>query len=74
MDGNSIKQSTIYSYMIVYYETMLELGIPRKLIQLSKVCRVEIKNGRKQRGALIPLLFNLAIEKYGPLKLKLNYT
>jgi hypothetical protein len=61
----------------VLYNILIEFGIPRKLVRLIKMClnethsRVHIgknmcqvyySNGLKQGDALLPLLFNFALE------------
>jgi hypothetical protein len=62
----------------VLYNILLEFGIPKKLVRLSKMCLNEtysevrvgkllsdkspIQNGLKQGDALSPLLFNFALE------------
>jgi hypothetical protein len=62
----------------VLYNTLIEFGIPMKLVALVKMCLNEtysrvwvgkhlcdtfpIKNGVKQGAALSPLLFNFALE------------
>jgi hypothetical protein len=62
----------------VLYNILLEFGIPKKLVTLIKMCLNEsyrkfhigellsdkfpIQNGLKQRNALLPLLFNFALE------------
>jgi hypothetical protein len=62
----------------VLCSTLVEVGIPRKLVGLIKTCLNEtytemhigknlsdtfpIQNGLKQRDALSPLLFNFAVE------------
>jgi hypothetical protein len=62
----------------VLYNTLIEFGIPRKLVGLIKMCLNEtystvrtgklqsdkfpIQNGLKQGDALSPLLFNFALE------------
>ena len=62
----------------VLYNILVELGIPKKLVRLIKVCLTEtysrvrvgknlsdmfpIRNGLKQGDALSPLLFNFALE------------
>ena len=59
----------------VLYNTVVEFGIPVKLVRLIKVCLNEIcsrvnrlsdmfrmKNGLKQGDALTPLIFNVALE------------
>jgi hypothetical protein len=62
----------------VLYNTLLEFGIPKKLVRLIKMCLSEtyskvctgkllsdkfpIQNGLKQGDALLPLLFNFALE------------
>ena len=60
------------------YNILIEFGIPRKLVRLIKMCLTEmysrvragknlsemfpIRNGLKQGDALLPLLFNFALE------------
>jgi hypothetical protein len=62
----------------VLYNILLEFGIPKKLVRLIKMCLNEtyskvhegkhlydifpIQNGLKQGDALLPLLFNFALE------------
>ena len=62
----------------VLYNTLIEFGIPRKLVRPIKMCLTEtysrvrvgknlsdrfpIRNGLKQGDALSPLLFNFALE------------
>jgi hypothetical protein len=62
----------------VFYNILLEFGIPKKLVRLIKMCLNEtyskirvgkllsdkfpIRNGLKQGDALSPLLFNFALE------------
>jgi hypothetical protein len=62
----------------VLYNSLIEFGIPMKLVRLVKMCLNEtysrvragkhlsdtfpIKNGLKQGDALLPLLFNFALE------------
>jgi hypothetical protein len=62
----------------VLYNILLEFGIPKKLVRLIKMCLNEtyskvhigkllsdkfpIQNGLKQEDALLPLLFNFALE------------
>jgi hypothetical protein len=62
----------------VLYNILLEFGIPKKLVRLTKMCLNEtyskvrigklssdkfpIQNGLKQEDALSPLLFNFALE------------
>jgi hypothetical protein len=62
----------------VLYNILLEFGIPKKLVRLTKMCLNEtyskvhtgklmsdkfpIQNGLKQGDALSPLLFNFALE------------
>jgi hypothetical protein len=62
----------------VLYNILLERGIPKKLVRLIKMCLNEtyskvcvgkhlsdkfpIWNGLKQRDALLPLLFNFALQ------------
>jgi sorting nexin-29 len=62
----------------VLYNTLLEFGVPKKLVRLIKMCLNEtynkvstgkllfdkfpIQNGLKQGDALLPLLFNFALE------------
>jgi len=62
----------------VVYNIMIELGIPTKLVRLTKLCLNEtcsrvwvsknlsdvfpIRSGLKQRDVLSPLLFNFALE------------
>jgi len=61
----------------VLYSTLTEFGIPMKLVRLIKLCLTEtysrvrvgknlsdmfsMRNGLKQREALLPLLFNFAL-------------
>jgi hypothetical protein len=63
---------------VVFYNILIEFGIPMKLIRLIKMCLSEtcrriwvgkhlsgvfpIKNGVKLGNALLPLLFNFALE------------
>jgi hypothetical protein len=60
------------------YNILIEFGIPKKLVRLIKMCLTEtysrfrvgknlseiflIRNGLKQGDALLPLLFNVALE------------
>ena len=60
------------------YNILIQFGIPKKLVKLVKMCLTEtysrvrvgknlsdmfpIRNGLKQGGALLPLLFNFALE------------
>ena len=60
------------------YNILTEFGIPKKMIRLIKMCLTEtcsrvqvgknlsdmfpIRNGLKQGDALLPLLFNFALE------------
>ena len=60
------------------YKILIEFGIPKKLISLIKMCLTEmyhrvrvgknlsemfpIRNGLKQGDALLPLVFNFALE------------
>ena len=60
------------------YNIFIELGVPKKLVRLVKMCLTEmysrgrvgknlydmfpIRNGLKQGDALSPLLFNFALE------------
>ena len=62
----------------VLYNILIEFGIPMKLVRLIKVCLTEtycrvwvgknlcdlfpVRNGLKQGDALLPLLFNVALE------------
>jgi hypothetical protein len=62
----------------VFYNILLEFGVPKKLIGLTKMCLNEtyskvhvgkllsakfpIQNGLKQGDALLPLLFSFALE------------
>jgi hypothetical protein len=62
----------------VFYNILIEFGIPRKLVGLIKMClnetystvrigknlsdKVTTENGLKQGDALSPLLFNFALE------------
>jgi hypothetical protein len=60
----------------VLYDTLIEFGIPMKLVRLITMCLTEtlsrvlvgknltfpIKNDLKQGDALLPLLFNFALE------------
>jgi hypothetical protein len=62
----------------VLYDILLEFGIPKKLVRLIKMClnetygkvhigklfsdKFHIQNGQKQGDALLPLLFNFALE------------
>jgi len=62
----------------VFYNILIEFGIPMKLVRLIKMCLTEtystvrvgknlsdmfpIRNGLKQGDALSPLLFNFALE------------
>jgi hypothetical protein len=62
----------------ILYNILLEFGIPKKLVRLSKLCLYEtyskvrlgkllsdefpIQNGPKQGDALSPLLFKFALE------------
>jgi len=62
----------------VLYNILIEFGFPMKLVRLIKVCLTEmysrvrvgknlsdvfpIRNGLKQGNALLPLLFNFALE------------
>jgi hypothetical protein len=62
----------------VLYNILLELGVPKKLVRLIKICLNEaynkvhvgkllsdkfpIQNGLKQGDALLPLLFNFAFK------------
>jgi hypothetical protein len=56
----------------VLYNTLLEFGVPKKLVRLIKMClnetyskvcvgKFHIKNGLKQGDALWPLIFNFAL-------------
>ena len=60
------------------YNILIEFGVPKKLVKLVKMCLTEtysrvrvgknlsdmfpIRNGLKQGDALLPLLFNVALE------------
>ena len=62
----------------VFYNILIEFGIPMKLVRVIKMCLSEtcsrvqvdkhlsgvfpIKNGVKRGSALLPLLFNFALE------------
>jgi sorting nexin-29 len=62
----------------VLYNILIEFGVPMKLVRLNKMCLSEtcsevrigkhlsesfpIQNGLKQGDALLPLLFNFALE------------
>jgi len=62
----------------VLYNILIEFGITMKLVRLIKMCLIEtysrahigknlsdmfhVRNGLKQRDALMPLLFNFALE------------
>jgi hypothetical protein len=58
----------------VLYNILIEFGIPMKLVRLIKMCLTEtysrvrvgmnlsIRNGLKQGDALLPLIFNLALQ------------
>ena len=61
---------------VVLYHILIEFGIPMKLVRLIKMClnttcstvskhlsdMFPIRNGLKQGDALLPLLFNFALE------------
>jgi hypothetical protein len=69
------------------YNILIEFGIPKKLLRLTKFCLIEtysrvrvgknlsemflIRNGLKQGDALTPLLFNFALE-YAIKKVQVN--
>jgi hypothetical protein len=62
----------------ILYNILVEFGVPRKLVRLIKMCLTEtnsrvrvgknlsdrfpIRNGLKQRDALLPLPFNFTLE------------
>jgi hypothetical protein len=62
----------------VFYNIVIELGVPLKQVRLNKMCSNEtcnkvcigkhlsdsliIQNGLEEQGALLPLLFNIALE------------
>jgi hypothetical protein len=64
--------------MEAFYHTLIDFGMPMKMVRLIKMCLNEtynrvwvgkhlfdmflIRNGLKQRDALLPLLFNFALE------------
>ena len=64
--------------MEALYNILIEFGVPKKLVRLIKMCLTEtysrvwvgknlsdrfpIRNGLKQGDALLPLLFNFALE------------
>ena len=69
------------------YNILIEVGIPKKLVRLIKMCLTEtysrvrvgkklsemfsIRNGLKQGDALSPLLFNFALE-YATKRVQVN--
>ena len=69
------------------YNTLIETGIPMKLVRLIKMCLNEtnsricvgkhlsdmfpVRNGSKQGDALMPLLFNFALE-YAIRRIRVN--
>jgi hypothetical protein len=71
----------------VLYNILMEFGVPKKLVRLTKICLTEtysrvrvgknlsdifpIRNGLKQGDALSPLLFNFALE-YDIRRVKVN--
>jgi hypothetical protein len=77
---DSVKREALYNILI-------EFGIPKKLVRLIKMCLNEtysrvrvvmhlsemfpIRNSLKQRDALVPLLFNFALE-YGIKRVQVN--
>src|SRR5215469_17658804 len=62
----------------VLYNILIEFGVPKKLVRVIKLCLTEtynrvrvgknlsdmfhIRNGLKQKDALSPFLFNIAVE------------
>jgi hypothetical protein len=54
----------------VFYNILFEFGIPMKLVRVIKM--FPVRNGLKQRDAVLPFFFNLALE-YAKRKIQVNH-